>query len=179
MNTFNDGTYSLVTMFKANYFTPFLRRRVYGLEDVLSSIGGFTGLILGASVMTLIEIIYFTVIPNYKPKQSSVEQKPGKKILETFGELSSIHGINHAFSINRSSCDKLSVSRGFDNEKMISFYLRIAWSITLLISMAFCGWWIAKIYLNFESNLVHYVIDEKFWNVEDVTKTQNQLIKIF
>jgi hypothetical protein len=107
MNTFNDGTYSVATMFKENYFTPFLRRRVYVLEDVLSSIGGFTGLILGASVMTLIEIIYFAVIPSYKPKPNSEQQKPEKKILETFGELSSIHGINHALSKNRSSCDKL------------------------------------------------------------------------
>ncbi|XP_058827152.1 pickpocket protein 28-like [Topomyia yanbarensis] len=48
--------------FKNNWMLPLQRREMMGLSDILSHFGGLFGLLMGASVISLLELLYFCFV---------------------------------------------------------------------------------------------------------------------
>lgn len=48
--------------FKDTYFTPMVRTESYGLTEVVALSGGLLALFFGASLLSLLEILYFATL---------------------------------------------------------------------------------------------------------------------
>ncbi|XP_039442669.1 pickpocket protein 28-like [Culex pipiens pallens] len=60
---YNDYDLSVMSVsFKDNHYLPIWRRELYGTTDVIAKFGGLFALLLGASAMSLSEIIYYSCI---------------------------------------------------------------------------------------------------------------------
>lgn len=55
----------LIVTFKSEMFVPFVRVENYTWADILSYIGGFCGLFVGASLVSIIELLYYFTIRAY------------------------------------------------------------------------------------------------------------------
>jgi hypothetical protein len=88
------------TVFKEEFFIPFVVRRVFGLDELVISIGNFLGLILGASLLSIIEFVYFLVVPSCSLNEF-VDNRNRKNVFIEFAEGSTIHGLNHVANRGR------------------------------------------------------------------------------
>lgn len=48
--------------FASNQFLSSKRSELYGIADLIANIGGLFGLFMGVSILSLVEIIYFSTI---------------------------------------------------------------------------------------------------------------------
>ena len=63
VNTTNFGKFSLLLLFKhPEFFTIIEEKELYTLEEMLGEIGGFVGLMIGASCMSLLELIIYLIL---------------------------------------------------------------------------------------------------------------------
>lgn len=92
--------------FESDHFHSQTIYRIFGVSQMLASIGGFLSLIGGVSLISLFEILYFFGCCKKKSNQiksvnlsNAVSQTP-KNALSTFFikycKFSSIHGLNNA-----------------------------------------------------------------------------------
>ncbi|XP_077285519.1 pickpocket protein 28-like [Arctopsyche grandis] len=81
-------SFSLTKMrifFKESQFIPSKRSELYGVTDFLANCGGILGLFLGFSILSLVEILYFSTIRplfNYMDEEASKKTKPTKKYVD-------------------------------------------------------------------------------------------------
>ena len=54
------------------------------------------GLLIGASVISIVEFVYFMFFPTFVKKTFNGNEDKCVKVLATFAKFSSIHGMNHA-----------------------------------------------------------------------------------
>lgn len=99
----------IFTTYDDENFYGFVKRRIFDFEELLASLGGFMGLIGGLSVISVIEIFYFIFL--HRIKSSNIEERQDneiflKKIFVSFGNSSSIHGMNHVSDKSRSNFEK-------------------------------------------------------------------------
>lgn len=122
----NQMTTVLVTYDETNFY-GYVKRRVFDFEELLASLGGFLGLILGISVLSVIEVVYFMLFQYLKSsdarRRDNLKQNLTKKVFLSYGDFSSIHGINHVCdqsrllkgnkSLNDSSSQETNISGQF------------------------------------------------------------------
>lgn len=103
-----SGCSSIAVGYENNHFYSFTVYRLFGVSQLLATIGGFLSLIGGVSLISLLEILYF--LGCRKMKQSldetrvadpsnTVTKKPMNivaKFLLKYCKFSSIHGLNNA-----------------------------------------------------------------------------------
>ncbi|XP_055605680.1 pickpocket protein 28-like [Uranotaenia lowii] len=61
---------SVAIYFKADQIIPIQRTELYGLLDVIADCGGFLGLCLGVSLLSLVELFYFCAIRPFRNRYS-------------------------------------------------------------------------------------------------------------
>lgn len=59
MDYFRDEVSLLHVFFKSEFIVQYKRDQLYGIEDLVSNIGGLMGLCLGFSLLSVVELIYF------------------------------------------------------------------------------------------------------------------------
>lgn len=52
----------LVVAYKYKWFLPLKRQELFGVVDMLAKFGGLFGLVMGASLISLLELVYYCVI---------------------------------------------------------------------------------------------------------------------
>lgn len=99
-------------VYDEEFFYGYVKKRVSDFEDLLATIGGFLGLILGISVITFIELIDFLIFScrglKFKKELSlnNIEGNMILKIIKRFGLSSSIHGVKHIVDQNKTVFEK-------------------------------------------------------------------------
>lgn len=47
---------------KSKWLLPLKRRELFGMVDLLAKFGGLFGLVMGASVISMLEVVYYCII---------------------------------------------------------------------------------------------------------------------
>jgi hypothetical protein len=104
-----DYEWSMFTVFKEEFFIPFVMRRVFGFEDLLVGIGGFMGLILGASFISIGEFFYFLFAPSSSERfdEQEEEEEEEASIWVEYSDGPTVHGLNHVVNKKRPIVERL------------------------------------------------------------------------
>jgi hypothetical protein len=100
------------TSYEEEYFYGFEKKRVSDFDDLLATIGGFLGLILGISVVSIIELLDFLIfscrgsMPKDADKNDNQDKNVLSTVIQTFGTSSSVHGVSHIFQKNKPTIGK-------------------------------------------------------------------------
>jgi Amiloride-sensitive sodium channel len=92
----------LYVVFDEKEFIAYEKRRAFDFDDLLASVGGFMGLILGISLVSIVEVLYFIIFKSGgKASEEDQPEKSNENIFKityfSYGNSSSIHGFNHVF----------------------------------------------------------------------------------
>jgi Amiloride-sensitive sodium channel len=100
------------TSYEEEHFYGFAKRRVSDFDDLLATIGGFLGLILGVSVVSIMELLDFLIFSCRGSKMSdgyedeTQENNVLSTMIQNFGASLSVHGVSHIFQKSKSTDGK-------------------------------------------------------------------------
>lgn len=143
----------LTTSFEEAQFNAFLKYRSFGYEELMAAIGGYLGLFVGVSAISLFELVYF-VYSLFRTDRSEIalaqdQKNYVAKVLQSFGNSSTVHGINHVVS-NKPKVEK------------------ILWLVVLAVMSIHCFRTILVSYRHKEDNPILFQIDEEMMSYKDV-----------
>ncbi|CRL07760.1 CLUMA_CG020714, isoform A [Clunio marinus] len=133
--------------FKNEEFYPLVTSSFMSSIDIISYIGGYLGLFLGFSFLSLMEIIYYVFIKTTSDKSCRKSGKPNgneedsSNLFSAFIKESSIHGLVYM------------------NDRKLSFTERFIWIACFVISMTLCMFMISKLYVQLGTQGVMTVMD--------------------
>jgi Amiloride-sensitive sodium channel len=151
--------------FGVDSFQPLEKLHAFTFPDFLSNVGGFMGLLAGISVLSLIEIFYFTV-KNFLRVQNRVEPKSLEfqnsrdrnvkalnqvsLFLIEFVELSDLHGLQYV------------------KDKREGRVGMILWAAMVFLSFIACSFLIRDLFHNAEKSPVAIRINPQKWTLNEV-----------
>lgn len=83
VNIFSSSFSRIIVSFKNEVYTPFKRVENYNWTDTLANIGGLAGLFLGASLLSIVELVYYSTLRIFFAFRDARKSKaqPPKRIL--------------------------------------------------------------------------------------------------
>lgn len=180
-------------------------RKQFGKLEYLSYIGGILGLLVGISLLSLVEIFYFSslhllVLYRFKKKRNKVHHKKielklpqpitlirrADKIIDKVGSLkrSTVHSFNIIGNTERTAIERWASEIEVHKTNLGCYYRllhmcirRLFWLIVFLLSTMCCGSLVSNLYEKLEKNPISISLEDKQSNTAMVTNLRKSARK--
>lgn len=164
-------------------------RKQFQALDYLSYVGGSLGLLVGMSLLSFVEILYFLslrLIVKFLNNKKVIKVQPFSKrirtfnvkpilskadeLLNDFGSLkeSSIHSFNVIGNTKKPFIERKVFVIYEEQISLIVIYFRLFWLLVITLSMMFCGNLISVLNEKLKSNPISVGLDDKLSKIDTV-----------
>lgn len=150
-----------------DFFQPVIRVQAATFSDYLSSVGGFMGLLAGASVISIMEIVFHS-LKNFNKKKSKVvpiqRTGPNQVTLTTENHASQKFSENFTHFMKKSHIHGLRYTRDQRQTKCGRMFFILLVTSSLIISSIL----IVEMYQSSEKSPMATRIDDQMWTLDQV-----------
>jgi len=158
--------------FKTKEIFPRIRRRQFTSLDLLSYIGGSLGLLIGFSVLSLIEICYFFTIKIWFDKVQQRKVTPLNVQGESQKRFQKLFKVTHEFPIPITYFDKSSIhGLRFLSDDKRHICEKLFWIVSFAAAMAMSFLSIQELYVRYINNPIIITMDGKMSSTNDVRRS--------